>query len=339
MARTRSRRRVGRRIRRNAKGHFVKRAHTTRRRRRNPMNPSGFVKVGRRWRKITTYAKRRRRGSRRGQIRGFKFPRRYRRSRARRNPIAVTNPRRRRTRRNPHRRSHRRSYARRNPSGARSFRLSSDPIKAVKEAIMSAFSGDTMETLFHLGLGFGSVIPLSRLLIKNLIPTLGTTPYGRVGGTLGVALLGTALAGLVTKDQKLTSRFLAGGLLATLWQGLSEFLPVEAKAYIPTLGAPETDEFRRAIEKEVLKELRGGVHGYLPAAGSEGLSTYLTPAGIEYLQPAGSEAYLTETGAERASSGMGAYLTEANSERASAGVGGPGGDFDEFARATLPERF
>lgn len=202
---------------------------------------------------------------------------------------------------------------------------------------MSAFSGDTLETLFHLGLGFGSVIPLSRLVIKNLVPQLGTTAYGRIGGTLGVTLLGTALAGIVTKDSKLTSRFMAGGLLATLWQGLTELLPAEAKAYIPTLGAPADDEFRRAIEREVLKELRGGVSGYLPAAGSEGYSTYLQPAGIEYLTPAGQEAYLTEQGAERAQAGMGAYLTETGIDRAEAGMGGE--DFDEFSRVTLPERF
>lgn len=199
---------------------------------------------------------------------------------------------------------------------------------------MSAFSGDTMETLFHLGLGFGSVIPLSRLVIKNLIPTLGDTAYGRVGGTLGVTLLGTALAGLVSKDSKLTSRYLAGGLLATLWQGLTEFLPVEAKAYIPTLGAPESDAFRRAIEKEVLKELRGGgVHGYMQAAGTEGVTTYMTPAGIEYLRPAGAEAYLTEVNASRAEAGLGAYLTEVGAERAQAGLG------DEFSRTALPEQF
>jgi len=332
MARTRSRRRVGRRIRRNAKGHFVRRSHGTRRRsRRNPMNPSGFIKVGRRWRKITKYAKRRRRGSRKGQIRGYKFPRRYRsRRRVRRNPVAVTNPRVGRRRRH----SSRRRYARRNPAGARSFRLSADPIRAIKEAVMSAFSGETMETLLHLGLGFGSVIPLSRLVIKNLVPTLGDTAYGRVGGTLGVSLLGTAIMGLVSKDSKMTSRYLAGGLLATLWQGLTEFLPVEAKAYIPTLGAPGSDAFRQAIEKEVLKELRGGgVNGYLRAAGTEGVTTYMTPAGIEYLKPAGTEAYLTEVNASRAEAGLGAYLTEVGAERAQAGLG------DEFSRTALPEAF
>lgn len=203
---------------------------------------------------------------------------------------------------------------------------------------MSAFSGETMETLFHLGLGFGSVIPLSRFITNNVLPNAWVTPdtmsYWKVGSTLGTTVLGTALMGLVTKDSKMTSRFLAGGLLATLWQGLSEFLPATAKAYIPTLGAPGSDAFRQAIEKEVLKELRGGgVHGYLQAAGTEGVSTYLTPAGIQYLPAAGTEAYLTEVNANRAESGMGAYLTEVNSERAQAGLG------DEFSRTALPEQF
>jgi hypothetical protein len=328
---------VGRRIRRNAKGHFVKRSRTTRRSRRR--NPSGFVKVGRRWKKITKYAVRRRRGARRGQIRRFKFPRRMR--RVRRNPVVVSNPprrHRRRIRRNPYR-SHRR-HVRRNPAVA--YRLSSDPIGAIKNAIMSAFSMDTFETLFHMGLGFGGSIAISKTLIAKFSPdVLGASAMGRVGGTFATTIALTVLSSFF-KNPAMTARMLTGGLFATAWQGLSEAIAdkPDIKAYIPTLsGPPETDEFRKAIEREVLKELKGGVHGYLPAAGAEGYSTYLRPAGIEYLRPAGAEAYLTRVNSERAQDGMGAFLTERETSRVDSHPAGVGGDEGEFSRESMPERF
>jgi hypothetical protein len=335
MARTRTRRRAGRR--RNAKGHFMKTRRSSRRR-----NPSGHIKVGRRWRKITKFATRRKRGKRRGQIRGFHFPKRYRRSRRRvhRNPVVVSNPRRsrRRARRNPYRRSYR--HARRNP--AVSMRLSNDPIAAIKNALMSAFSMDTAETLFQMGLGFGGAMSMSKwLYVQPWMPATATTaPFVQVGSTL----LSTALltgASVLLKNPKLTARVLTGGLFATLWQGLSLAVAgTPVQQFIPTLsGSPETDAFRKAIEAEVLKELKGGgVHGYLRAAGSEGMSTYLQPAGIAYLKPAGSEAYLTQVNTERANAGMGAYLTQVNSEMANAGVGHDQGD-DEFSRRGMSERF
>jgi len=338
MARSRTRRRSRRRIMRNAKGHFVKRSRTTRRRRHR--NPSGYIKSGRRWRKITKYATRRKRGKRRGQIRGFKFPRRYRRSRSRRrrvhsNPVVVSNPRRRR-RRSSSRRHHRRVY--RNP-GARSFRLASDPIGAIKNAIMSAFSMDTVETLAHMGVGFGGSLWLSKMLTNaSFVPTTPETmPYWKIASTF-LSTLGLTGASSLLKNSRLTARVLTGGLFATLWQAISQMVSgTQFQQYIPTLSGAETDEFRRAIESEVLKELRGGHAGYLPAAGAEGYETYLRPAGIEYLRPAGSEAYLTQVNTERANAGMSAYLTERNTEMANAGVGHESDD--EFSRRGMPERF
>lgn len=339
MARTRSRRRIGRRIRRNAKGHFVKRSGSTRRRRHR--NPSGFIKVGRRWKKITKFARRRRRGARRGQIAGFKFPRRYRRSRRRvhRNPVVVSNPaRRRRVRRNPAR--HRR-YVRRNPSV--SYRLSSDPISAIKNAIMSAFSMDTVETLGQMGVGFGGSLWLAKMFVNlpQVPTTIDSMPYWKVGSTfLASALL--AGASSLLKSPKLTARMLTGGLFATLWTAVSEAVKnTSAAQFIPTLSGTD-DTFRKAIEAEVLKELRGGgVNGYLPAAGAEGYSTYLRPAGIEYLRPAGQEAYLTQTNTERANAaaGMSAFLTERESARVDARPSGVGDDAGEFGGRDLPERF
>jgi hypothetical protein len=330
MARTRTRRRAGRR--RNAKGHFMKARRSSRRRHRNP---SGHIKVGRRWRKITKFATRRKRGKRRGQIRGFHFPKRYRRSRRRRvhrNPVVVSNPpRRRRSRRHHSRRSYRRVH--RNP--AVSYRLSSDPVTAIKNALMSAFSMDTLESLFQMGVGFGGAMTISKwLYVQPWMPaTAQTASFVQVGSTLISTAVLTG-ASVLLKNPKLTARVLTGGLFATLWQAISLAVSgTPAAQFIPTLsGSPETDAFRKAIEAEVLKELKGGgVHGYLRSAGSEGFATYLQPAGIEYLSPAGSEAYLTQVNASRANAGMGAYLTQINSEMANAGIGHDQGD-DEFSR-------
>lgn len=335
MARSIARRRGRRRrVARGPGGRFVSRRRTVRRgrRRRNPgSNPSGYIKVGRRWRKITKYARRRKRGRRRGTIRGFAFPKRYRRRRyARRNPYHA----RRRRYSRPRRR-----YYRRNP--ARAVRLSADPIGAIKAALSEAFSMDTLEALFHTGLGFGGVAAGGRLLYRKVIPALGESAIGRIGTMAGATVLGTALIGIVTKNRSLTTRFLAGGLLATLWQGLSEALPESAKEFIPTLGdAPETEEFRKAIEKEVLRELRGGgVQEYLAPAGAEGLMEYIQPAGVEetYLTPAGTEAYLTASEGEGAT--MGAFLTEREVDRVALQPSGVGEPFDEFARSSMPERF
>jgi hypothetical protein len=305
--------------------------------RRRHRNPSGFVKVGRRWKKITAYARRRKRGPRRGQIMGYRFPRSY--------------WRRRRVLRNPEENPRRRRYARRGGSSRlyygrtsdRAVRLSADPIGAIKAALEDAFSMDTLEALFHTSLGFGGVAAGGRLIYKKVIPTLGETSVGRIGTMVGTTILGTTLIGMVTKNRSLTTRFLAGGLLATLWQGLSEALPESAKEFIPTLGevSPETEEFRKAIEQEVLKELRrgSGMQEYLPAAGAEGVSEYIKPAGVEetYLTPAGAEAYLTPAEGDRAT--LGAYLTESQTERVAMQPSGIGEPFDEFARASLPERF
>lgn len=337
MARSRTRRRAGRRM-RNAKGHFVSKRRTSRRHR----NPSGHIKVGRRWRKITTYAKRRRRGAKRGQIRGFSFPKRYRRSRRRRvlsNPVVVSNPRRRRARRNPRasRRS-RRSYrhVRRNP--AASYRLSSDPIAAIKNALMSAFSMDTVETVVQMGVGFGGALTMTKMGIASFWPVGTPVPvYAPPLVTVVSTALLTGLSSLL-KNPKLSARVLTGGLFAAMWQGLTAAVAgTSIQPYIPTLsGSPETDAFRKAIESEVLKELKGGgVHGYLRAAGSEGISTYLQPAGIQYLKAAGSEAYLTQVNTERANAGMGAYLTQVNEEMANAGIG----QDDEFSRKGMSEQF
>jgi hypothetical protein len=328
MAKAMRRRVRRRRVARGSGGRFVSRSRVSRRRRRR--NPSGYVKVGRRWRKMTKYARRRRRGSRRGQIRGFRFPRSYRRRRGSRRRYA---------RRNPSVRSYRRRrYARRNPG--RGVRLSADPIGAIKAALADAFSMDTLEALFHTGLGFGGVVIGGRLIYKKLIPKFGESAVGRVGTMLGTTILGTALTGLLTKNRSLTARVLAGGLLGTLWQGISEALPDSAKEFVPTLGAgAETEEFRKAIEKEVLRELRGGVSDYLQPAGAEGISEYIQPAGIEntYLTPAGAETYLTAREGDDAT--MGAFLTDRETERVEMNPSGVGEPFDEFARASMPERF
>lgn len=294
------------------------RRRVSRRRRRNP---SGYIRIRRRWRPITRYARR----SRRGRIRSFRFPRTYRRRRrARRyydNP-----PRRRRVHRRRRYASNPRRYSRRR------FRLLANPIDAIKSAIEDAFSMDTLETLFHSALGFGGTAVASRLLYKKVIPAIGESAIGRVATTFGTSVLGSGLLAMLTKNSTMATRFMAGGMLTTLWQLLSEILPDEAKEFVPTLGDNESPEFRRAIESEVLKELRrSGV-----SATDEGMSVYVQPAGVEevYVTAAGTEAYLTERETERA--GVSGYLTEREAEAAVAGVGEP---YDEFSAKSLPERF
>lgn len=190
---------------------------------------------------------------------------------------------------------------------------------------------DSVETVFQAGLGFGAALAGSRLVYRKVLPVLDT-PVGRVGTHIGVSVLETVLAGYVG-GSRLATRVLTGGLLATLWQGLTEILPSEAKEFIPTLGDSESPEFRRAIETEVLRELRGG------GGDGGGMSTYLQPAGVSqsYLQSAGSSAYLTgREGMNLERSGVSAYLTE---RELVAAEGGMGSSDTEFGGRSLPERF
>lgn len=240
----------------------------------------------------------------------------------------------RRRRRRSHGRSRRRY--RRNPGGGsrRSVALRGDPIQQVMAIFKEAFSSDALETLVVTGFGFGGVAAGSRLLYNTVIPALDT-PIGRIGTSFGSTIVGTAAVGFITKNARHTTRFLTGGLLATLWQVLSEVLPQDAKEFIPTLGNAESAEFRKAIEQEVLKSIRRG------ASSGDGMSYYLQPAGVEYLPAAGSEAYFTahegEVADERRAVGMDAYLTEHNFEAAEAGMG----DLveSEFGGKGMSERF
>jgi hypothetical protein len=213
-------------------------------------------------------------------------------------------------------RHYRRKHARRNPryGGRRRTRLLRNPIEAITSAFQEAFSMETLETVFQTTVGFGGTVIGSRLLYKKVIPALGTTPVGRIGTTVGTSILGSVVLGMIA-GKTMAARSLGGGLLAAFWQILSEFLPAEAKEFIPTLGDAESDQFRKAIEQEVLREIRNGGGG-----GEEGMSVYLQPAGVSdtYLQPAGSAAYLTSREAMRdveqgyadgGAPGVGAYLT------------------------------
>lgn len=303
------------------------------RRRRNPANPSGEVYVrGRGWKPIPRYMKRRKRSSRRGRAgtlkRGFHAPRGYVRGGPKRS--------RRRTRRNPpaHRRHRSRRHGtrrryRRNP-GHRSYNLRSNPLAVIRSTLEEAFSANALETVVHTGIGLGGTLAGAKVLYGELIPALDT-PVGRVGTTFGTAVLGSVATSMVM-GRAPAARVLVGGMIAALWRGLTEVLPAD-QGIIPTLGEND-DEFRRAVQEEVLREMRGG--------GMGDQSVYLQPAGVEehYIQAAGSEAYLTgKEGKELTEygvgngDGMGAYLTEKETEWAEAGMG------DEFSRSALPERF
>lgn len=307
------------------------------------------TKAPSRRRKATGKVYRRRRKARRNYVpaAGSKNnpPRKRRRPRrkARRNTAAVAANPRKRTRR-------RRRKARRNPSGKvyrRRYHLMNNPLAALTDTLKEAFSGETLETVFHTGLGFGGTLVASRLIYKQLITGLGDSAVGRVGTTAVAGVLTSALLGTIG-GKGMGVRALMGGLLATLWAGVSEAVKDTAAAdWIPTLGEGESEEFRKAIEQEVLRELKGGGVSHAEGDGQgkeeydeEGMSYYLSPAGAqEYQAPAGSEAYLTSQEAEAAEDaphGMEAYLTSREVVATEAGVGESDA---EFGPAGMPERF
>lgn len=194
--------------------------------------------------------------------------------------------------------------------------------------IKEAFSMDTLTRVFHGAIGFGGTVAGTKLITDVLGVDFLKTGTGKIVATGGVAILGGAVAGMVTKDKELAKRVMAGGLLATALRVLGVILPDTAKQYIPTLGEDDSAQFRAAIEQEVLKELR--------AAGTEGM-IYLPPAGSEYYLPsAGSAAYMTELEASRAAA-LGAYMTRKDAQ--GAGVGFYPHETDEMGSKGLVERF
>lgn len=202
----------------------------------------------------------------------------------------------------------------------------SDPIGSVMSVFKDAFSKETLLAAAQSAIGFGGVLGGSKL-VYNSFPVVNT-PIGRVGTHVVMTVLETLLFGAVG-GAKLGARVLTGGLLATIWQGVSEAVRgTPAAQWVPTLGeGPEDAEFRRAIESEVLRELRGG---------EEGMSVYLQPAGVSYVQPAGMKAYMTGGEADKlAYRGMDAYMTERELD----GASGMGDAEGEFSAATAPERF
>lgn len=302
--------RVRRRVRRSRR-RSTPTIHRRRRRRVTVSNPAPVRRRRRRSRKNPLFRSRRT-GKFKGSAPGKRLHRR------RRRPHYWHNPKRRRSGRR----------YRRNPgTGRRRIALLSNPVNAVMQVVKEAFSGDTLEQVFQTGLGFGAAAAGQRFVTRKLFPGLNTD-VGRVGVTFGVSLIETLLLSFFGQS-RMAVRALTGGLLATAWQGASEWLPASVKDFVPTLGDNEDAEFRQAIEQEVLREIRGG-------SSDEGMSVYLTPAGVSdtYLQPAGSSAYLTQSEADRAA-GMSVYLTRKEVE-ATSGMGDSDG---EFGRGGMPERF
>jgi len=200
-----------------------------------------------------------------------------------------------------------------------------DPVSAIMNVFKEAFSMETLEAALQSGIGFGGTLAGSKLVYNTLVPAFNTQ-VGRVASGFAVTILETLVLGWLG-GPKIGARVLTGGVLATLWQGISEAVRgTPAAQWIPTLGeGPEDAEFRQAIEAEVLRELRGG-----------GMDMYLPPAGISYLPAAGSSAYLTGRESDRLlATGVNAYLTE----RELAKVTGMGDSDGEFGGASAPEQF
>jgi hypothetical protein len=188
-------------------------------------------------------------------------------------------------------------------------------ISTVKEA----FSTETLETVLHAGLGVTGALAGTKL-VTDQIPAI-KTPIGGIAVSAGVSILGSTLINMAGQ-RVFATRFLFGGMLATALHVLGLVLPKEVAAWTPTvgLGQAESEEFRAAVQEEVLQQLQAGQGAYVPPAGAE-----------MYVPPAGAEAYLTER--EALGAGAGAYLTER--EAIGAGVGA----YDEISGASGPERF
>ena len=223
----------------------------------------------------------------------------------------------------------------------RRVRYSRNPLKQIQSAFNEVFSMDTFEQVFQTGIGFGGAIAGTNLLVDNIGVDALKTGWGKVGATAGVSALESGLLHMVTKDARFAKRVLVGGMLATLLRALGQVIPAdsELRKWVPTLGN-RNGQFRRAIERQVLREMRGSGNSayYMPAAGS---SAYYMPA-------AGSAAYLTpselrsaENRAGLAGNGMGAYLTAAQGESLDVtGFAGYKGTVSEFGNAgAVRERF
>lgn len=328
-----------------------------RRSRARRANPRGLIRYRGRW--ISAKPRRRRRnplwrsrrsGKYRGRAPGRRLhrirggvgwhadnpPKRRRRgSRRRRNPI-IRSHRRKGTRvRRYFRRANnpvrRRRYSRRrnNPvryfggRSRRSTRLMDNPVKAVMDIVKDAFSKPSLETMLHTGLGFGGSLAIAKFVsspkVLNATGEAILDKAGRVGITLASTVITSVLGGAVVGKVG-AARMVIGGLVATLWQAVTEVVKgTQAADFVPTLGQAVDEDFRKAVETEVLRNLRRG----------GGMNAYLTPAGSErYLTPAGSAAYFTPRGA-----GMEAFATERSI--VDAGVGADA----EFGRNSEIEQF
>lgn len=224
----------------------------------------------------------------------------------------------------------------------RSYRLSRNPIAEIAARVESVFTSEGLGTLLQGLAGMAGSLAGAQFFTTSIMP-VAHTPIGRILSTFGVAVLGSLVMDRVVPGSG--RRFLTGGLLATGYRALSELVPAEKKADFPIpllagMGAePGEEAFRKAIESEILKELRapagGGVSGM-------GQSYWIDPAGVEqyYVQPAGMQAYMTKsearTAAPETSPSLGAYITAMEAEKS--GVQGMG-MYDEFSGAFSPERF
>ena len=221
----------------------------------------------------------------------------------------------------------------------RAVRYSNNPMKQMQKAFEEVFSMDTFEQVVHTGVGFAGAIAGTNVLVDNIGVDALKSGWGKVGATAGVSAIESGLAHMITKDARLSKRILVGGMLATVLRALGQVIPAdsEMRKWVPTLGNANS-QFRRSIERQVLRELRGSGNSayYLPSVGS---SAYGMPA-------AGSSAYLTPKELRKAENraglaGMGAYLTAREGEEIDTfGVAGYSGPVNEFGNAGGPrERF
>lgn len=188
-------------------------------------------------------------------------------------------------------------------------------------SIKDVVSVDAVKTAVAGLAGFGGALGIPQAVLSST--EAWKNPWIRVGASLLTTALLGVVVNYVTKDRELVKTAITGGLVATGWRGLSEAVPADKKASFPIpllagMGDAASDNFRRAIEQEIVQQLN-----------QNGVSAYLTPGQADRAQ-------VQMNGYRR---NMGAYLTPGQVDRAQGFALSGMGRADEFDTKSIAERF
>lgn len=260
--------------------------------------PALFRKAGKMWRGNaeagSVYYNRRRKSTRRVR----KASRRRSRRASRRNPVLpylAYNPRRGRKRsRRSSRRASRRMFRHNSVLPYAAFNAAAGPLAIVGDAFRTVIDVEFWkETVFPMGAGFiggqfagGLVYGLAeKVLGADKIAGAGWMPSAaRIGSRAAGGALLSGLAYLVTKNKDLSSKVLAGGLVAVLASVIQEVFGKDVydkmtgmSGFIGGMSADLTEELKSRIAASVRGEIaraESGVHG------DAGVSAFVTTQDI-----------------------------------------------------------